>query len=86
MKVREQENAEKLTAAEARTEAMQTAVEELRRACAEAESVERDRGMLKPSDVIRLNKEGEPTCNKECRTCYRRKNCIYKNDSGCKIK
>ncbi|MGN0592486.1 MAG: chromosome segregation protein SMC [Ruminococcus sp.] len=40
LKVREQENAEKLTAAEARTEAMQTAVEELRRACAEAESVE----------------------------------------------
>lgn len=60
------------------TEEEAEAIEDAKAAAAQAESIERDRGMVKPTDVIKMNKEGEPVCDKQCHTCYRRKNCIYK--------
>ena len=39
----------------------------------------RDRGMIRTDDVLKLTKEGLPTCNRECKLCMR-KNCQFRKE------
>ena len=39
----------------------------------------RDRGMIRTDDVLKMTKEGLPTCNRECKLCMR-KNCKFRKE------
>ena len=63
-----------LTAASALAE---KAAEEAQKA--EEERAGRDRGMIRTGDVLKMTKEGLPTCNRECHLCMR-KNCKFRKE------
>ena len=57
---------------------------EAAKAAEEAEKEEearalRDRGMIRTDDVLKMTKEGLPTCNRECHLCMR-KNCKFRKE------
>lgn len=45
----------------------------------EEQRVLRDRGMVRTDDVLKMTKEGLPTCNRECKLCMR-KNCKFRKE------